>query len=47
MEIPFRAHVSLASDLSSGMKAGNTLELTGRSEFEFRDGKIFRLTDYS
>ena len=37
----------LASDLSNGMKAGETLQLTGRSEFAFRDGKIYRLTDYS
>jgi ketosteroid isomerase-like protein len=37
----------LAADLRNGMKAGETLRLTGRSEFTFRDGKIYRLTDYS
>lgn len=37
----------LAADLPNGMKAGDTVRLTGRSEFSFRDGKIFRLTDYS
>ena len=35
----------LASDLPSGMKAGETLRLTGRSEFGFRNGKISRITD--
>jgi len=37
----------LAEDLPNGMKAGETLRLTGRSELEFRDGKICRLYDYS
>ncbi len=37
----------LAADLPNGMKAGETLRLNGRSEFEFRDGKIYRLTDIS
>jgi ketosteroid isomerase-like protein len=37
----------LVADLPNGMKAGETLHLTGRSVFEFRDGKIYRLTDYS
>jgi ketosteroid isomerase-like protein len=48
-----RANVSisfkgtLAVDLPNGMKAGEVLRLKGRSEFEFRDGKLFRITDYS
>lgn len=37
----------LASDLPNGIKAGETLRLTGRSELVFRDGKIYQLTDYS
>ena len=37
----------LAVDLPNGMKVGETLQLKGRSEFVFRDGKIYRLTDYS
>jgi hypothetical protein len=37
----------LASDLPNGMKSGETLRLIGRSEFAFRDGKIFRITDMS
>ena len=37
----------LASDLPTGMKAGETLRLSGRSEFTFRGGKIYRITDIS
>ncbi|NJN57803.1 MAG: nuclear transport factor 2 family protein [Leptolyngbyaceae cyanobacterium SL_5_9] len=37
----------LAANLPNGMKVGETLQLAGRSEFDFRDGKIYRLTDYS
>lgn len=37
----------LASDLPNGMKAGETLKLDGRSEFEFKEGKIYRIVDYS
>lgn len=37
----------LASDLPNGMKAGQTLRLNGRSEFSFRDGKIYRIADIS
>ena len=33
----------LASDLPNGMKAGETLRLKGRTEFAFRDGKIYRI----
>ncbi|MGE0084794.1 MAG: nuclear transport factor 2 family protein [Desulfococcaceae bacterium] len=35
----------LAADLPNGMKKGETLKLTGRSEFRFRDGKICKITD--
>jgi ketosteroid isomerase-like protein len=37
----------LACDLPNGMKAGEALSLNGRSEFTFRDGKIFGLRDIS
>ena len=37
----------LAVDLPNGMKAGESLRLTGRSEFEFKDGKIYKITDIS
>jgi ketosteroid isomerase-like protein len=37
----------LAADLPNGMNAGETLRLNGRSEFAFRDGKIYRITDIS
>jgi ribosomal protein S18 acetylase RimI-like enzyme/ketosteroid isomerase-like protein len=35
----------LAVDLPGGPKAGDTLRIAGRSEFEFRDGSIARITD--
>jgi len=37
----------LAQDLPNGLKAGQMLKLSGRSQFEFKDGKISRLVDYS
>jgi len=37
----------LAADLPNGMKAGERLRLEGRSEFVFREGKIYELADYS
>lgn len=37
----------LAEDLPNGMKSGETLRLTGRSNFTFKDGKISKLVDYS
>lgn len=37
----------LAIDLPNGMKQGETLALTGRSEFTFQDGLIHTLTDIS
>lgn len=38
---------TLATDIPNGMQAGEELRVTGRSEFVFRDDKIYRLTDYS
>lgn len=37
----------IAIDLPNGLKAGDTLKLTGRSEFTFRDGKIVSISDIS
>ena len=37
----------LAADLPNGMKAGNSLNLEGKSIFEFKDGKLWRIEDYS
>lgn len=37
----------LAADLPSGLRAGETMRLTGRSEFAFRDGRIVRIDDFS
>lgn len=37
----------LATDLGPGMAAGDTLRLTGRSTFKFRDGLIAELVDES
>ena len=43
--IAFRAVV--ATDLPNGLKKGQVLNLSGRSEFEFQDGAIFKITDIS
>ena len=37
----------LAENLPNGMKVGEILSLVGRSEFTFRDGKIYRIVDIS
>ena len=37
----------LAADLPNGMKAGEVLKLNGRTEFEFKEGSISRIADYS
>jgi hypothetical protein len=37
----------LAVDLPNGMKVGDEIHLNGRSEFEFKDGKLYRIADYS
>lgn len=43
--IAFRAVV--AADLPNGLKKGQVLNLYGRSEFEFQDGTISKITDIS
>lgn len=37
----------LAVDLPNGLKAGDVLRLNGRSEYTFRDGRIYQITDFS
>lgn len=37
----------LAIDLPNGLKAGETLKLSGRSEFGFKDGLLITISDYS
>ena len=36
-----------ASDIPNGPKAGDTINLKGKSEFVFKDGSIINLTDIS
>lgn len=43
--VAFRAVV--ANDLPNGLKSGQVLSFSGRSEFEFRDGVIWKITDIS
>lgn len=43
--IDFRAVV--AADLPNGLKKGQVLNFSGRSEFEFQDGAISKITDFS
>lgn len=43
--IAFRAVV--AADLPNGLKKGQILHFSGRSEFEFRDGAISKITGLS
>jgi hypothetical protein len=38
---------TLAIDLPNGMKAGEVIRTTGRTEFVFRDGLIQQITDIS
>jgi hypothetical protein len=37
----------LAVDFPNGMKAGDVLRLNGRSEYTFRDGRIYQIIDFS
>lgn len=45
IEIDYRA--TLAADLPNGLKAGDKIELKGKSVFRFRDDKISEITDIS
>lgn len=40
-------HAVVAADLPNGLKQGQILNLSGRSEFEFQDGAISKITDIS
>ncbi|UXY15446.1 nuclear transport factor 2 family protein [Chitiniphilus purpureus] len=40
-------HAVVAADLPNGLKKGQVLDIPGRSEFEFQDGMIARITDIS
>lgn len=37
----------VADDRPNGLKKGQVLQFSGRSECEFRDGSLFRITDIS
>ncbi len=37
----------LAVDLPNGKKAGDLVRIKGRSEFEFKNGKLHKITDHS
>ena len=45
INIDYRAVIAV--DLPNGLKKGDTLKLKGQSEFEFKEGKIIRITDKS
>lgn len=45
IEIDYKA--TLAIDLPNGLKVGDTLELKGKSEFDFEDLIIIKITDKS
>ena len=43
VQIAYKA--TLAIDFPNGMKAGEMLEMDGRSEFQFKEGKIIKIID--
>ncbi|MBP2000861.1 hypothetical protein J2Z69_001892 [Paenibacillus shirakamiensis] len=47
IEVQINYEGRLAVDLPSGLKAGETMQLHGKSIFELRDGKILLIEDYS
>jgi hypothetical protein len=47
VQITINYKAILAIDLPNGLKKGDALELKGKSEFEFDNGKILRITDKS
>jgi ketosteroid isomerase-like protein len=46
-EVEIMYHAVLAADLPNGLKAGQQINLTGKSIFVFGDNKIVSLTDIS
>ena len=47
VEVSIDYKAILAIDLPNGLKKGDTLQLKGKSEFVFENGKISRITDKS
>ncbi len=47
VEVAIAYTAVLAVALPNGLKPGDTLQLQGRSAFEFQDDKIISLTDFS
>lgn len=46
-EIEIDYHATFAADLPNGLKAGDTINLKGKSLFRFADGKIIEIQDIS
>ncbi|RNB56338.1 nuclear transport factor 2 family protein [Brevibacillus gelatini] len=47
VEVQIEYEGRLAVDLPNGLKAGDTLQLKGKSVFELKEGKISLIEDYS
>ncbi|MFD0589191.1 nuclear transport factor 2 family protein [Paenibacillus sp. GCM10027627] len=47
VEVKIQYEAVLAADLSEQLKAGDRLQIAGKSVFEFDQGKIARIDDYS
>ena len=47
VEVKIKFHGELAVDLPNGLKAGEQIELDGKSVFRFKQNKIIELKDYS
>ncbi|WP_419393926.1 nuclear transport factor 2 family protein [Cytobacillus praedii] len=47
VEVQIQYEGILAVDLPNGLKAGDKLQLKGKSEFQIKDGKILLIEDYS
>ncbi|MBE9048673.1 nuclear transport factor 2 family protein [Pleurocapsales cyanobacterium LEGE 10410] len=46
-QIEIDYHGVLAQDFPNGLKKGQEIKLKGKSTFEFKDGKVIKLTDES
>lgn len=46
-QIEIDYHGVLAQDFPNGLKKGQEIKLKGKSSFEFKDGKVIKLTDES
>jgi hypothetical protein len=47
VEVQIEYEGLLAADLPNGLKAGDKLQLKGKSVFQIKDGKILLIEDYS